>query len=143
VIGGVIFRAAVWRPVVATLEGQPRAMADLRERIRATQLFTAAAVLMLAGGWAALTRQGSEVAGVSFWEAFDHRGPVASAIQATRFGRVFGRGIDVAAVFVVLLAAASGVVRRSRTAALALGIPAAVLAVWAVVVPGLSGHAGD
>ena len=29
VIGGVVFRAAVWRPVVATLDGQPRAMADL------------------------------------------------------------------------------------------------------------------
>ncbi|HEY7077705.1 MAG TPA: copper resistance protein CopC, partial [Solirubrobacteraceae bacterium] len=79
VIGGVVFRAAIWRPVLMSVDGQPRAMADLRERIRATQVFTAAAVLMLAGGWVALTRQGAEVAGVSFWEAFDHRGPVASA----------------------------------------------------------------
>jgi copper transport protein len=143
VIGGVVFRAVVWRPVVATLEGQPRAMADLRERIRATQLFTAAAVLMLAGGWAALTRQGAEVAGVSFWEAFDHRGPVASAIQATRFGREFGRGIDLAAIFCVCAASAFAIVRRSRLGAAALAVPAVALGVWTIVVPGLSGHAGD
>ncbi|MGH3139663.1 MAG: copper resistance protein CopC, partial [Gaiellales bacterium] len=143
VIGGVVFRAVVWRPVVATLEGQPRAMADLRERIRATQLFTIAAVLMLAGGWAALTRQGAEVAGVSFWEAFDHRGPVASAIQATRFGREFGRGIDLAAIFCVCAATAFAIVRRSRLGAAALAVPAIVLGVWTIIVPGLSGHAGD
>jgi copper transport protein len=143
VIGGVVFRAAIWRPVLATIDGQPRAMADLRERIRATQLFTAAAVLMLAGGWIALTRQGAEVAGVSFWEAFDHRGPVASAIQATRFGREFGRGIDLAAIFCVCAAGAFAMVRRSRVGAAALAIPAMVLGVWTIVVPGLSGHAGD
>jgi copper transport protein len=143
VIGGVVFRAAVWRPVLGTVEGQPRAMADLRERIRATQLFTAAAVLMLAGGWVALTRQGAEVAGVSFWEAFNHRGPVASAIQATRFGREFGRGIDLAAIFCVCAAAAFATVRRSRIGAAALAVPAIALGVWTIVVPGLSGHAGD
>ena len=143
VIGGVIFRAAIWRPVLATIDGQPRAMADLRERIRATQLFTAAAVLMLAGGWIALTRQGAEVAGVSFWEAFDHRGPVASAIQATRFGREFGRGIDLAAIFCVCAAAAFATVRRSRIGAAALAVPAVALGVWTIIVPGLSGHAGD
>jgi copper transport protein len=143
VIGGVVFRTVVWRPVLATLDGQARAMADLRERIRATQLFTAAAVLMLAGGWVALTRQGADVAGVSFWEAFDHRGPVASAIQATRFGREFGRGIDLAAIFCVCAAGAFAVVRRSRLGAAALAVPAVVLGVWTIVVPGLSGHAGD
>ena len=143
VIGGVVFRAAVWRPVLGQVEGQPRAMADLRERIRATQLFTAAAVLMLAGGWVALTRQGAEVAGVSFWEAFDHRGPVASAIQATRFGREFGRGIDLAAIFCVCAAGAFAMVRRSRLGAAALAVPAVVLGIWTIVVPGYSGHAGD
>ncbi|HEY7258099.1 MAG TPA: copper resistance protein CopC [Gaiellales bacterium] len=143
VIGGVVFRAGVWRPVLGTIEGQPRAMADLRERIRATQLFTAAAVLMLAGGWVALTRQGAEVAGVSFWEAFDHRGPVASAIQATRFGREFGRGIDLAAIFCVCAAGAFAMMRRSRLGAAALAIPAVVLGIWTIVVPGYSGHAGD
>jgi copper transport protein len=142
-IGGAVFRLAVFAPVLRTMPEERREMAELREGHRATQLFTLAAVLLLGGGWIALTRQGSEVAGVSFWEAFNHRGPVGSALQATRFGRVFGRGIDVAAVLVVLVAAASGVVRRSRAAALAIGVPAAVLAVWAVVVPGLSGHAGD
>ena len=35
--------------------------------------------MALAGGWVALTLQGAAVAGVSFWEAFDHRGPVGSA----------------------------------------------------------------
>jgi putative copper export protein len=143
VIGGVVFRAGVWRPVLSTIDGQPGAMADLRERIRATQLFTAAAVLMLAGGWVALTRQGAEVAGVSFWEAFDHRGPVASAIQATRFGREFGRGIDLAAIFCVCAAGAFAMVRRSRLGAAALAIPAVVLGIWTIVVPGYSGHAGD
>ena len=142
-IGGAVYRLAVFAPVLRTMPDDRREMAELRESHRATQLFTLAAVLLLGGGWIALTRQGSEVAGVSFWEAFDHRGPVGSALQATRFGRVFGRGIDVAAVFVVLLAAASGIVRRSRTAAIVIGIPAAALAVWAVIVPGLSGHAGD
>jgi copper transport protein len=142
-IGGAVYRLAVFAPVLRTMPEERREMAELRESHRATQLFTLAAVLLLGGGWIALTRQGSEVAGVSFWEAFDHRGPVGSALQATRFGRVFGRGIDVAAVLVVLVAASSGVVRRSRTAAILIGIPAAALAIWAVVVPGLSGHAGD
>ncbi len=143
VIGGVVFRAGIWRPVLASVDGQPRAMADLRERIRATQVFTAAAVLLLAGGWVALTRQGAEVAGVSFWEAFDHRGPVGSAIQATRFGREFGRGIDLAAIFCVCAAAAFATVRRSRLGAAALAVPAVALGVWTIVVPGYSGHAGD
>jgi copper transport protein len=142
-IGGAVYRLAVFAPVVRTMPEERREMAELRESHRATQLFTLAAVLLLGGGWIALTRQGSEVAGVSFWEAFDHRGPVGSALQATRFGRVFGRGIDVAAVLVVLVAASSGVVRRSRAAAILIGIPAAALAIWAVIVPGLSGHAGD
>jgi len=142
-IGGAVYRLAVFAPVLRTIPEGRREMAEVREGHRATQIFTLAAVLLLGGGWIALTRQGSEVAGVSFWEAFNHRGPVGSALQATRFGRVFGRGIDVAAVLVVLIAAASGIVRRSRTAALVIGLPAAALAVWAVVVPGLSGHAGD
>ena len=142
-VGGAVFRVAVWRPVAGAIGGRTREMADLREGVRSTQLFTVAAVLMLGGGWIALTRQAAEVAGVSFWAAFDHRGPVASAIQATRFGREFGRGIDLTAVFCVCAAAAFALMRRSRTAALALAVPAVLLGTWAVVVPGLSGHAGD
>ena len=91
----------------------------------------------------ALTREGAEVAGVSFWQAFNHRGPIGSALQATRFGREFGRGIDLGAAFCVAVAAAFAVSRRSRAAALVLAVPAALLGAWAVVVPGLSGHAGD
>ena len=86
----------------------------LRERHRANQVLALSAVLVLAGGWVALTRQGAQVAGVSFWEAFDHRGPVASALDATRFGRQFGRGIDVTAVFTILVALAYATVGVSR-----------------------------
>jgi copper transport protein len=142
-VGGAVFRVWVFRPVMATLSGRPREMAELRERARANSVLLGAATLMLAGGWVALTREGSEVAGVSFWQAFNHRGPIGSALQATRFGREFGRGIDLGAAFCVAVAAAFAVSRRSRTAALVLAVPAALLGVWAVVVPGLSGHAGD
>ena len=106
-------------------------------------MLLAAAALMLAGGWVALTREGAEVAGVSFWQAFNHRGPIGSALQATRFGREFGRGIDLGAAFCVVTAAAFAVSRRNRVAAIVLAVPAALLGVWAVIVPGLSGHAGD
>ena len=107
-------------------------------------MLAASAVLTLAGGWVALTIQGADVAGVSFWEAFDHRGPVASALDATRFGREFGRGIDVTAGFTVIVAVAYAAAPYGRRIALGLlGIPAAVLGIWALAVPGLSGHAGD
>ena len=143
VIGGIVFRLVVFAPIAERLEPQRRRMADLRESNRANQLFTLATVLMLGGGWVALTVQGSEVAGVSFWEAFDHRGPVGSALQATRFGREFGRGIDITAAFAVVAATIVLLRRRSRVAALALAPVAILLGAWAVVVPGISGHAGD
>jgi copper transport protein len=142
-VGGAVFRVAVFRPVLATVSGRPRAMAELRESARANALLLGAAVLMLAGGWVALTRQGAEVAGVSFWQAFNHHGPIASALDATRFGREFGRGIDLGAAFCVVTAAAFAIARRSRVAALVLAVPAAGLGTWAVIVPGFSGHAGD
>ena len=142
-VGGAVFRVWVFRPVMATLGGRPRKMAELRERARANSVLLAAAVLMLAGGWVALTREGAEVAGVSFWQAFNHRGPIGSALQATRFGREFGRGIDLGAAFCIATAAAFAISRRSRIAALVLAVPAFFLGVWAVIVPGLSGHAGD
>ncbi len=142
-VGGAVYRVWVFRPVIATVSGRPREMAELREGARANSLLLAAAVLMLAGGWVALTREGAEVAGVSFWQAFNHNGPIGSALQATRFGREFGRGIDLGAAFCVAMAAAFAVRRRSRSAALALAVPAALLGAWAVIVPGLSGHAGD
>jgi copper transport protein len=142
-VGGAVFRVAVFRPVIGTVSGRPRAMAELREGARANSLLLGAAALMLAGGWIALTRQGAEVAGVSFWQAFNHHGPIGSALGATRFGREFGRGIDLGAAFCVATAATFGVAHRSRIAALVLAVPAAALGAWAVVVPGLSGHAGD
>lgn len=142
-VGGAVYRMWVFRPVLATLAGRAREMAELRESARANSLLLAAAALMLAGGWAALTREGAEVAGVSFWQAFNHNGPIGSALQATRFGREFGRGIDLGAAFCVATAAAFAVARRSRAGALILAVPAAFLGAWAVIVPGLSGHAGD
>ena len=115
----------------------------LRERHRANQVLALSAVLVLAGGWVALTRQGAQVAGVSFWEAFDHRGPVASALDATRFGRQFGRGIDVTAVFTILVALAYATVGVSRRLTAVLAVPAAIAGAWALAAPGISGHAGD
>ena len=108
-VGGAVYRVAVFRPAMATLAGQPREMAELREGARANSLLLAAAALMLAGGWVALTREGAEVAGVSFWQAFNHNGPIGSALSATRFGREFGRGIDLGAAFCVATAAAFAV----------------------------------
>ncbi|HVG67097.1 MAG TPA: copper resistance CopC family protein, partial [Gaiellales bacterium] len=143
-IGGVVYRVLVFAPVLESEPAETRPMMSLRERHRANQVLAASAVLTLAGGWVALTIQGADVAGVSFWEAFDHRGPVASALDATRFGREFGRGIDVTAGFTVIVAVAYAAAPYGRRIALGLlGIPAAVLGIWALAVPGLSGHAGD
>jgi copper transport protein len=142
-VGGVVFRVAAYQPAVTAVGGEPRRMMGLRERHRANQVLALSAVMVLAGGWVALTRQGAQVAGVSFWEAFDHRGPVASALQATRFGREFGHGIDVTAVFTILVALAYAAVPVSRRLTAALAIPAAAAGVWALAAPGISGHAGD
>jgi copper transport protein len=142
-VGGAVYRVLVFRPGIAAVSGRAREMAELREGARANSLLLAAAALMLAGGWVALTREGAEVAGVSFWQAFNHHGPIGSALQATRFGREFGRGIDLGAAFCVAAAAAFALARRSPTGAVVLAVPAALLGAWAVIVPGLSGHAGD
>jgi len=142
-VGGVIYRVVVFRPAVVGAGGDASRLMALRERHRANQVLALSAVLVLSGGWVALTRQGAEVAGVGFWEAFDHRGPVASALQATRFGREFGRGIDVTAAFTILVALAYAAAGHGRRLALALAVPAAAAGVWALAAPGISGHAGD
>jgi putative copper export protein len=143
-IGGVVYRVLVFAPALLSQPAKSRPMMSLRERHRANQVLAGSAVLALAGGWVALTIQGADVAGVTFWSAFDHRGPVASALDATRFGREFGRGIDVTAAFTVVVAVAYAAAPYGRRIALgALGIPALVLGIWALSVPGLSGHAGD
>ena len=64
-------------------------------------------------------------------------------MQATRFGREFGRGIDVTAAFTILVALAYGAVGHSRRLAVALAVPAAAAGIWALAAPGISGHAGD
>ena len=142
-VGGVVYRVAAYQPATAAVTGEPRRLMGLRERHRANQVLALSAVLVLAGGWVALTRQGAQVAGVSFWEAFDHRGPVASALDATRFGRQFGRGIDVTAVFTILVALAYATVGVSRRLTAVLAVPAAIAGAWALAAPGISGHAGD
>ena len=142
-VGGVVYRVAAYQPATAAVTGEPRRLMGLRERHRANQVLALSAVLVLAGGWVALTRQGAQVAGVSFWEAFDHRGPVASALDATRFGRQFGRGIDVTAVFTILVALAYATVGISRRLTAVLAVPAAIAGAWALAAPGISGHAGD
>jgi copper transport protein len=142
-VGGVAYRVAVFSPAVSGVDGEPARLMGIRERHRANQLLAASAVLVLAGGWVALTRQGAQVAGVSFWEAFDHRGPVASALDATRFGRQFGRGIDVTAVFTILVALAYAAAGYDRRLTTALAVPAAAAGVWALAAPGIAGHAGD
>ncbi len=142
-VGGVVYRVAVFQPAVSEAGASAGRLMALRERHRANQVLALSAVLVLSGGWVALTRQGADVAGVSFWEAFDHRGPVASALDATRFGREFGRGIDVTAAFTILVALAYAAVGHGRRLTLALAIPAALAGVWALAAPGISGHAGD
>ncbi len=142
-VGGVVYRLAVFRPLIVQEGGEPGRLMSLRERHRANQVLALSAVLVLGGGWVALTQQGAEVAGVSFWAAFDHRGPVASALQATRFGRVFGRGVDVTAAFTILVALAYASIGRGRLLTLALAAPALAAGVWALAAPGISGHAGD
>jgi copper transport protein len=142
-VGGVVYRVAAYQPSTRNVEGEAGRLMSLRERHRANQVLALSAVLVLAGGWVALTRQGAQVAGVSFWEAFDHRGPVASALDATRFGRQFGRGIDVTAVFTILVALAYAAVAVSRKLTIALAVPAAIAGAWALAAPGISGHAGD
>ena len=72
-VGGVVYRVAVYAPAARAVGGERGRLMSLRERHRANQVLALSAVLVLAGGWIALTRQGSEVAGVTFWEAFDHR----------------------------------------------------------------------
>ncbi|MDX6549153.1 MAG: copper transport protein, partial [Gaiellales bacterium] len=76
-VGGVVYRLAVFRPAMSQTSGEARRLVALREGHRSNQLLALSAVLVLSGGWVALTLQGAEVAGVSFWAAFDHRGPVA------------------------------------------------------------------
>ena len=62
-VGGVVYRVAVYRPAAAAVTGEPRRLMGLRERHRANQVLALSAVLVLAGGWVALTRQGAQVAG--------------------------------------------------------------------------------
>jgi copper transport protein len=143
-VGGAIYRLFVFLPATRGRKGDQRAEMAAAERPRANQVLMVSALLALVGGWMALTVQGATIADVGFWRASLHQGAVASALDSIRFGREFGRGVSVTAAFTVLVALAYAVSASRRWWLVAVfALPAAVLGLWSIAIPGLSGHAGD
>src|SRR4029077_15452309 len=101
-----------------------------------------AAALVVVGGWAAVVRQATQVAGLSFWAPLEGNGPLGAPTGAPRFGREFGHAINAATVFFVLIMVGYAL-RRWRPSLFPLAALAAGAAGWALVGPGLAGHAGD
>jgi copper transport protein len=141
-VGGAIVRLAVFTPSVQSLRGETRAEVVDSERTGFGVLAFAAAALIVVGGWAAVVRQATQVAGISFWAPLEGNGPLVAPIGATRFGREFGHAINAATVFFVLILVGYAV-RRHRAAIYGVIAIALVAGGWAVIGPGLSGHAGD
>jgi copper transport protein len=140
-LGGALVRVVVFRPALR-LADTGRVEAEESERTGFGVLAFAATALVVVGGWAAVVRQATQVAGISFWAPLEGRGSFAAPIEGTRFGREFGHAINAATVFFVLLMCAYAL-RRWRPWLFAIGAAAAVAAGWSLVGPGLSGHAGD
>jgi len=140
-VGGAIVRLVVFQPALR-LAGSGRTEAEESERTGFGVLAFAATALVVVGGWAAVVRQATQVAGISFWAPLEGRGSFAAPIEGTRFGREFGHAINAATVFFVLLMCAYAL-RRWRPWLFAVAAAAAVAAGWSLVGPGLSGHAGD
>jgi copper transport protein len=140
-VGAALARFAVFRPSLGSLGGDERAEVESYERSSFGGLAFAAAALAVVGGWAAVVRQATQVAGVSFWAPLTG-GPFVAPIGSTRFGREFGHGLNAAVVFFVLLACGYAL-RRWRPLVYVVAAGATVAAGWAVVGPGLAGHAGD
>lgn len=140
-VGGALVRLVVFRPAMR-LASTGRTEAEDSERTGFGVLAFAATALIVVGGWAAVVRQATQVAGISFWAPLEGRGSFAAPIEGTRFGREFGHAINAATVFFVLLMCAYAL-RRWRPWLFAVGAAAAVAAGWSLVGPGLSGHAGD
>ena len=141
-VGGAFVRALVFAPAVRLLTGDARAEAEESERTGFGVLAFAATALLVVGGWAAVVRQATQVAGISFWAPLEGRGPIVAPIGDTRFGREFGHAINAATVFFVLIMCAYAL-RRWRPSVYAVAAVATVAGGWALVGPGLSGHAGD
>jgi copper transport protein len=141
-IGGALVRLAVFAPATRHLGGPERAAVEDSERTGFGVLAFAATALVVVGGWAAVVRQATQVAGISFWAPLEGNGPLIAPIGATRFGREFGHAINAATVFFVLIMAGYAL-RRWRPSLFPVAALAAGAAGWALVGPGLSGHAGD
>jgi copper transport protein len=141
-VGGALVRLAVFAPAVGTLTRDHRVDVEESERTGFGVLAFAAVALVVVGGWAAVVRQATQVAGISFWAPLEGRGPLVAPIGATRFGREFGHAINAATVFFVLIMCAYAL-RRWRPSLYAIAAVATVAGGWALVGPGLSGHAGD
>jgi len=141
-VGGAIARIAVFAPAVRSLTGDERAEVEGFERTSFGVLAFAATALVVVGGWAAVIRQGTQIAGVSFWTPLTGGGTLSPPIGSTRFGHEFGRGVNAAAVFFVLILCGYAL-RRWRPLLYAVAAAAVVAGEWAIVSPGLSGHAGD
>jgi len=141
-IGGAIARLTVFAPSVESLSGETRAEVVDSERTGFGVLAFAAAALVVVGGWAAVVRQATQVAGISFWSPLEGNGPLVAPIGATRFGREFGHAINAATVFFALILIGYAV-RRWRGAIYAVIAVAVIAGGWSLIGPGLSGHAGD
>jgi copper transport protein len=140
-VGGAIARLTVFAPALRSLSPDERSEVEAYERTGFGVLAFAAAALVVVGGWAAVVRQGTQIAGVSFWTPLTG-GTLSPAIGSTRFGREFGHGVNAAAVLFVLILCGYAL-RRWRPVLYALAAAAVVAGGWALVGPGLSGHAGD
>jgi copper transport protein len=141
-VGGALVRLAVFAPAAGLLAGDERAEVEDAERTGYGVLAFAATSLLVVGGWAAVVRQATQVAGISFWAPLEGHGPLIAPIGATRFGREFGHGINAATVFFVLLMCGYAL-RRWRPSLYVVAVASVVAGGWALVGPGLSGHAGD
>ena len=141
-VGGAIMRLTVFAPALRSLSSDERAEVEAFERTSFGVLAFAAAALVVIGGWAAVVRQGTQIAGVSFWTPLTGGATLSPPIGSTRFGHEFGRGVNAAAVFFVLILCGYAL-RRWRPLLYAVAAASVVAGGWAFVGPGLSGHAGD
>lgn len=141
-VGGAFVRVAVFAPALRPLAAAQRTAVEESERAGFGVLAFVGVALVLVGGWAAVLRQSTQVAGISFWAPLEGHGSIGGEIAGTRFGREFGHGIDAAAALFVLVLLGFAA-RRSRRLLYAVAAASIVAGGWALLAPSLSGHAGD
>lgn len=141
-LGVAVYRVLVFAPALRSMPPQRRAEVEEVERVEGGVLIFAAVALLVVGGWAAVIWQATEVSGVSFWAPLTGVAPVANLLDSNRFGREFGRGLNMALLFVALLALRY-VLKRWRPVGYGLAAAAALAGGWALAAPALAGHAGD